>query len=44
MTGDLLKDFISFHMIFYMTGQEKDDLLLQVTACTGLTEYDWIYP
>ena len=27
----------SIHMKFYMTGQEKGDLLIQVTAWAGLT-------
>ena len=35
-TGDLLKRG-SIHMKFSMTGQEKGDLLIQVTTCTSLT-------
>jgi hypothetical protein len=34
--GDLLKE-VQIHMKFSMTGQEKDDLLIEVTTWTGLT-------
>ena len=37
-TGDFLKRG-SIHMKFSMTGQENDDLLIQVIAWTGLTLY-----
>jgi hypothetical protein len=34
-TGDLLRG--SIHMKFSMTGQEKGDLLIQVTSWVGFT-------